>query len=335
MNVPRLLPLVGVAIAGVVGLKALSGVTELPDMVQGAKAWAEGVVPKKAEELKDKSGNPVLPPDLSLKPAPGSPAAVAAATQPGDPAIPRLSCGPSAADLAKEAGLSPAELQVLQSLQGRRGQLDQREQDLDAQLRLLSAAEMKLDGKLAALTSMKTEIQALLDKADQKASTETDRLVVVYSKMKPQDAAARFTLLDDAVRIPIAARMKEAALSQIMGKMPPADAKTLTEKLARRFESKALADAKAAIQPGAPNPSAAPAATAAAPTAPAPTAAAATPDQPPKPKKVAKRKPKPKATTETAANTTAPPKDAPKPPAAAPTAPASPAPAGAAPPKAG
>jgi len=44
-------------------------------------------------------------------------------------------------------------------------------------------------------------------------------------------------LLDDAVRLPIAAKMKERALSAILANMPPAEAKKLTESLAKRFSA--------------------------------------------------------------------------------------------------
>ena len=40
-NMPRILPLVGVAIAGVIGINALSGAQTLPDLVSGARAFAE------------------------------------------------------------------------------------------------------------------------------------------------------------------------------------------------------------------------------------------------------------------------------------------------------
>jgi hypothetical protein len=50
--------------------------------------------------------------------------------------------------------------------------------------------------------------------------------------MKPKDAAARMTMLDDSVRLPIAAKMKERALSQVLANMAPGDAKILTERLA-------------------------------------------------------------------------------------------------------
>ena len=313
MNAPRLLPLIGVALGGVLALKALSGVTALPDMLQGAQAFAEETVAKVAPKDAGKGGakeagkDPAKPADPNAPPVPPglSPksalSAVDAAVNASAATLqgPRLACGPTAADLAKEAGLSPAELQVLQSLGARRGQLDQRESDLDIQLKLMSAAEAKLDAKLTALTAMKKDIQALLDRADLQKSSEIDRLVIVYSQMKPKDAAARMTLLDDSVRLPIAAKMKERALSAILGLMPPAAAKDLTEKLARRFESKALADARSAISQAPPQATAAatppplPAGTA----APAAQTAQAAPATAPaaKPARTAKAKPRPKA----------------------------------------
>jgi flagellar motility protein MotE (MotC chaperone) len=332
MNMPRVLPLVGVAVAGVLAVKAISGVTALPDMLQGAKAWAEGKVPAKTQDAgappaSGSSANPVLPPGLSPTLS-ASPAALAAASaQQSQPAQPKIACTPSAADLAREAGLSPAELAVLQSLQGRRGQLDQREQDLDVQLQLIAAAQAKLDTKLQALASMKTDLQGLLDKADAQKSTEVDRLVIVYSKMKPAAAAQRFTLLDDSVRIPIAAKMKEAALSAIIALMPAPDAKALTEKLAHRFDSKSLNDAKAALAPASATPAApAPPAIAQAAAQPPATPAAAPTAPADKPKKVAKARPRKAKATAVAANAAAPPAGTPpaKPAAAPANAPAQP-----------
>jgi len=259
MRAPRLRPLVGVALGGVLAVKALSGVAHLPDLAEGAKAFAEGLAPAKTKDAGKLTSSsapapdpnaPVLPPGLSPKvaPLPGSPEAIAlAANQAAQSAPARIACPTSPADLARDAGLSPAELQVLQSLGTRRGQLDQREQDLDVQTQLMAAAEAKLDAKLQALANMKTELQKLLDDGDAKKSTEIDALVTVYSKMRPRDAADRLALLDDSVRLPIAAKMKPAALSAIVGQMPPAAAKELTEKLAGRFESKLLADARQAV----------------------------------------------------------------------------------------
>ena len=298
MKAPRLLPLVGVALGGVLAVKALTGFAHLPDLAAGARAFAEGIAPAKTQDAgktpgssspKLDPGAPVLPPGFSPKatPLPGSPEAIAAAANlaaQGAPA--KLACPTSPADLARDAGLSPAELQILQSLGSRRGQLDLREQDLDVQTQLLAAAGAKLDAKLQALANMKGELQKLLDDGDQKKSAEIDNLVTVYSKMKPRDAADRLALLDDSVRLPIAAKMKAAALSGLISQMTPTAAKELTEKLAGRFESKVLNDARQAVS-GAPAPGAQ--AANATPPAAAPTAAPAD-----TPKKVAKAKPKAK-----------------------------------------
>ena len=126
---------------------------------------------------------------------------------------------------------------MLQSLGARRGQLDQREGDLDTQVQLIAAAETKLDGRIAQMNALKGDIQGLLTQADSAQAAETDRLVRVYEAMKPKDAAGRITLMDDSVRLPMAAKMKERALAAILSQMPPEDAKALTEKLAHRVGS--------------------------------------------------------------------------------------------------
>lgn len=240
-NVPRILPIVGVAVVGVLAVNALAGAKSMPDLLSGAKAFAEGAKPEK----KDAKGEEA---------ASAEGAATDAAAKAG--AAPPRICAPSATDLAKEAGLSPAELRVLQSLGARRGQLDQREQDIDVQLQLLAAAEAKLDAKMKTLNGMKGEIQGLLGQADSQKAAEVDRMVTVFSAMKPKDAAARLTVLDDSVRLPIAAKMKERTLAMILANMAPGDAKVLTERLASRFSGDAIAKGKAAVAENAAAPAA-------------------------------------------------------------------------------
>ncbi|WP_165185849.1 MotE family protein [Caulobacter soli] len=228
-NVPRILPIVGVAVVGVLAVNALAGAKSVPDMLSGAKAFAEGVAKPDAK---------------------GGEAATSAADAGKDAAAkaaPPPVCAPSSSELAKEAGLSPAELRVLQSLGQRRGQLDQREQDIDVQLQLLSAAEAKLDAKMKALNGMKGDIQGLLGQADAQKDAEAQRMVLVYSAMKPKDAAARMSVLDDSVRLPIASKMKERTLSMILANMSPNDAKILTERLANRLSADAIAKQRAAL----------------------------------------------------------------------------------------
>lgn len=241
---PRILPLVGVAIGGVLAVNALAGAKDLPGLVSGARAYAEEAV--KAKPEKDAKADKAGKPGGKEAAATGETAdAVAKALSPA--AAPKAVCAPTAAELAKQAGLSPAELQVLQSLGTRRGQLDARENDLSTQLALMAAAEAKLDAKIKTLTGLKGQVQELLTQSSSKEAAEIDRLVKVFEGMKAKDAAPRMAMLDDNVRIPIAAKMKERALSAILSQMPAAEAKKLTESLAHRY-SDAMAAAKKAEQ---------------------------------------------------------------------------------------
>ncbi len=254
-NAPRILPLAGVAIGGVLAINALSGARALPDLLSGARAFAEdSAKPEKGAKSEKGAKDEKAAKDEAAKPSAAS--AEGAAKDAGASVPPSIRpvavCAPTAAELAKEAGLSPAELQVLQSLGARRGQLDQREQQLDVQIALLAAAEAKLDAKVKALNGLKGDISGLLAQADAKDQAEADRMVKVFEGMKPKDAAPRIVLLDDSVRLPIAAKMKERALSAILAAMPPMEAKKLTEALSRRFTAAKSLAAAASAQANAP-----------------------------------------------------------------------------------
>jgi hypothetical protein len=131
-------------------------------------------------------------------------------------------------------------------------------------VQLIAAAEAKLDSRIQQMNGLKTDIQGLLGQADQQTQAEADRLVRVYEDMDAKKAAAAMAILDDSVRLPIAAKMKERKLADVLKNMTPQDAKVLTEKLAERTAgSKLLADAKTALNPPAvpaPAPTPAPAA---------------------------------------------------------------------------
>ena len=114
-NVPRILPIVGVAMGGVLAVNALSGAQALPDLVSGARAFAEEAVGGGEGASEPEAGEGAA---VEGEAAATGEGADAAATIPK----PANVCAPTAAELAKEAGLSPAELQVLQSLGERRGQ---------------------------------------------------------------------------------------------------------------------------------------------------------------------------------------------------------------------
>jgi len=262
-KLPRILPLAAVAIGGVIAVRAI-GVA--PGLFEGAKAWAEEAAP------------------------------AAAAAPNANPAT--AVCALSEEQLAAQIGISPAELRVISSLGDRRKELDARDADFATMLPLLAAAEQKLAEQTAELEKVKGEVEGLLGQVDEKAKAETDRLVAVYSAMRPREAAAVFSQLDDSVLLPVAAAMRPRTLAAIMAQMPPAQARALTEKLAARFQSAPLAArAAAATAPGA-----APAATPPATTPPAGSAGttpAATPPAQPQAQRASTTPPRQQSTRPT------------------------------------
>ncbi len=249
MALPRFLPLVAVAVAGVFALKAITSLEVMPDVFKAATAFAadaqksdkktdkpaaKKVAAKAGKGEVDKADDPTqsfgVDPALMAADA-ASQGKDAAATAPMTPI-----CATSVDDLAKQAGISPNELNILQSLGQRRAQLDQREQQLNSRAQLIEAADSKLDARITQLADLKTQIQGLLDQATKVQDDDTTRLVAVYAAMKPKDAAAAMTIMSDEVRLPIAAKMKDRALAAILGAMSADAAKDLTEKLAKRMQ---------------------------------------------------------------------------------------------------
>ncbi|WP_292103953.1 hypothetical protein [Brevundimonas sp.] len=216
MKMPRILPLIAIAVGGIVAVRAVG---LAPDLFQGAQAWAqEGVVA---------AGDVALPTIASA------------------PAV----CALSEEQLAEQAGISPAELRIIQSLSARRDQLDARDTDFATMLPLMAAAEQKLDERIAELNAIKAELEGMLGQADEREEVEINRLVQVYQAMRPREAAAVFNTLADSVRLPVAQAMRPRALAAIMAQMPPAQARELTEKLADRYEAEELAArTQAAVQ---------------------------------------------------------------------------------------
>jgi len=250
MALPRFLPLVAVAVAGVFAVKAITSLEVMPDVFKAATAFAADA--KKSDPKTDKpaakkpaskaggkgevdrADDPTQSYGLDsalMAADAASQGKDAAAAAPMTPI-----CATSVDDLAKQAGISPNELNILQSLGQRRAQLDQREQQLNSRAQLIEAADSKLDARITQLADLKTQIQDLLDQATKVQDDDTTRLVAVYSAMKPKDAAAAMTIMNDDVRLPIAAKMKDRSLAAILGAMSSDAAKDLTEKLAKRMQ---------------------------------------------------------------------------------------------------
>lgn len=200
----RLMPAVMVTVAAVLGLKAV--------------AMAEGVATTVAEAGHEQ-------PAEATPATPGAEVGAAAGATAAQCTTPSL---------AEMAGLSQAEVQVLQALGTRRQELDARGEALGTQDGLMLAAEQRLNERLAELRTLETHVNDLLGQLDEAQEQRLRSLVDVYTRMRAKDAAAVFDGLDDDVLVQVASRMREANLAEVMGRMEPTRARALTQMLADR-----------------------------------------------------------------------------------------------------
>jgi flagellar motility protein MotE (MotC chaperone) len=190
-------------------------------------------------------------------PAPPAAAANETAAGAAAPAAPPAPAGAPAAQcpapsFADQAGLSQSEVRVLQSLGERRKAIDARAAEIEKKADLLSAAEKRVDERIAELKKLEASLQGMLGQLDEAQEQRIAGLVAVYQKMRAKDAAAVFNGLDDEVLLNVASRMKQANLADILGQMSPERARKLTKMLAE--SKRPLAPAPAAAGPSRPAP---------------------------------------------------------------------------------
>ncbi len=198
---PRILPALMVTLAVLLGLKAV--------------AFAEsagGAAPTEATPTGAQKNAAAPTPAVGAAPGPAGACATTA--------------------FADAAGLSPSEVQVLQSLGTRRASLDARATEMDTRQELLAAAERRVEERIAELKRVEARVQALTGQVDAAQTARITSLVDVYQRMRAKDAAAVFDALDQDVLVDVASRMRQANLAEVMGKMTPTRARQLTQWLA-------------------------------------------------------------------------------------------------------
>ena len=135
---------------------------------------------------------------------------------------------------------SNAELDLLESLAQRRKQLNQRETQLKLKENLLKAAQTQVEERIEQLKALEAKIQVDLKKQDVLQKNQYQRLVKIYSSMKAKEAARIFNGLDMPILVDLMQAMKASAGSQIIAKMDPEKARTLTLLLARKSQNREL-----------------------------------------------------------------------------------------------
>ncbi|MBH0236874.1 MotE family protein [Methylobrevis albus] len=255
----RLLPIVLVAVSGLLMLKLLGFATgeavvplgPMPAFANedaAAPAEAEGEAPAAADEPAAESDAAAAEEKPSAE---GEPAADAGATTTAT-GMPVSTTRPE--EVRFETPTS--EDALLKRLAERRMELDKREQEIELRARLLEAAESRIGERVEELKALETKIgvAAEVKKADE--VQQLKGLVTMYENMKPKDAARVFDKLGFEVLLPLVEQVNPRKMSAILANMNPEAAGRLTAAIARKNASRPEVVAETA--PPAPAPAAMP-----------------------------------------------------------------------------
>jgi len=142
-----------------------------------------------------------------------------------------------------QQSVSPSERAILERLQARRQELEQRAREIEIRESLLKLAEKRIEGRVEEMKATETRITTA---TGQKAETDAARfkgIITMYEGMKPKDAAKVFDRLEMSVLYEIASQIAPRKMSDILGLMQPESAERLTVELARRAGSDKSASA--------------------------------------------------------------------------------------------
>jgi flagellar motility protein MotE (MotC chaperone) len=166
------------------------------------------------------------------KPAEKDAAAKGDAARPATPPSPKPHGTPVPVEDGRIA--SPAERAVLERLQERRQELEQRGRELDIREGLVSAAEKRIEARIIELKDIEARINAATSKKDEAEAARFKSLVTMYENMKAKEAARIFDRLDLKVLIEVANQINPRRMSDILAQMTPEAAERLTVELATR-----------------------------------------------------------------------------------------------------
>ena len=133
--------------------------------------------------------------------------------------------------------VSPSERAILERLQARRQEIEQRAREIEIRESLLKSAEKRIEGRVEEMKATEARITTA---TGQKAETDAMRfkgIITMYEGMKPKDAAKVFDRLEMSVLYEIASQIAPRKMSDILGLMQPESAERLTVELARRAGS--------------------------------------------------------------------------------------------------
>jgi flagellar motility protein MotE (MotC chaperone) len=104
---------------------------------------------------------------------------------------------------------------------------------LERRRKELSELESQLTARLSTLEAKQNELRALLDRLDAFDKKSGETLIGLYSRMKPEVAAAQIAQLDDEIAASLIFALKTKTSSAILGEMEAGRGAALARKIAQ------------------------------------------------------------------------------------------------------
>ncbi len=130
--------------------------------------------------------------------------------------------------------VSPSERAILERLQARRQELEQRAREIEIRESLLKSAEKRIEGRVEEMKATEAKISTATGQKAEQDAARFKGIITMYENMKPKDAAKVFDRLEMSVLYDIASQIAPRKMSDILGLMQPEAAERLTVELARR-----------------------------------------------------------------------------------------------------
>ncbi|OCK54080.1 flagellar protein FlbB [Bradyrhizobium sp. LMTR 3] len=130
--------------------------------------------------------------------------------------------------------VSPSERAILERLQARRQELEQRAREIEIRESLLKSAEKRIEGRVEEIKATEARISTASGQKAEQDAARFKGIITMYEGMKPKDAAKVFDRLEMSVLYEIASQIAPRKMSDILGLMQPEAAERLTVELARR-----------------------------------------------------------------------------------------------------
>jgi flagellar motility protein MotE (MotC chaperone) len=131
--------------------------------------------------------------------------------------------------------VTTADVPLLISLQERQARLEAlevKERQLAEREEVLRLTQQQIETQLAALTTLRQEIEALLTEKEAFEEQRLEHLVKVYEGMRPAEAATLVERLHEDTAVQLFFRMKGKKISKILEAIKPEVAARLSERLA-------------------------------------------------------------------------------------------------------